>query len=484
MRIWLAAVTLMCCRATAGNWPTFAGSAERLGDNASETALINATVPNLSLLWRRELASPTAAQTVYMEQVATVNGTHDEVFQATLNGKIWALNAATGVPDWRVQLPLSQAQAGSCVAAGSGIKGTPTIDPVAGIMYVVDGNGGLHALAIGTGAEQAGYPVQVIDPVNLFNGSFNHSSPTLVGTMLYITTSGSNACENADQPYHGSVIAFDTQTQSVVNTFFAMTGTPGGGGIWGPGGALWDPVTGRLFAGTGNGMGLKVKTPLAESVVALDINANLLDSHSPDKPYVNPLGDVDFASTPTPIDVPGCAPLLSIMNKNGNLFLYLRSNLAAGPVQVMDISNGGGKSAFIGMAAYDPAAQMLFINNPIASRNGAVTNGGVALSISAPSCLLSLAWQTEYGADVFNGSTRATDPVIAGGVVWFTTGAGDSVLAFDELTGAPLWSSGSALPASVRTPVTVADGQMFVQSGGALYAWGLANPSARRLARR
>ena len=40
MRIWLAAVTLMCCRATAGNWPTFAGSAERLGDNAGETAKV------------------------------------------------------------------------------------------------------------------------------------------------------------------------------------------------------------------------------------------------------------------------------------------------------------------------------------------------------------------------------------------------------------------------------------------------------------
>jgi hypothetical protein len=199
----------------------------------------------------------------------------------------------------------------------------------------------------------------------------------------------------------------------------------------------------------------------------------VLDSDTPGSPDFKPTEDWDFGSTPTPVDAQGCPPQLAVLNKTGNMFVFQRNNLAAGATQVIDMSNGGGHGTLIGMAAYDPKMQMLFVNNPLSSKDGLVTNGGIALQVTSPSCTLNIVWQTTYGNDKFKANTRSTDPVVAGGVVWFVTGDANSVLALDEMTGAPLWSSGSAITSPTTTPVLVARGQMFVQDHGSIIAWGL-----------
>jgi outer membrane protein assembly factor BamB len=458
--------------ALASSWPTFAGSAERLGYNGNETILNSNSVPNLVLHWKMGLGGHSATQPLYIEQNKTHNGTHDEVF-TTSGAAVLALNATTGQIDWKAHLPTSQAQNAACVPVGLGILGTPTINPDARLLYVVDGNGALHALHLGDGKEDTGYPVQVIDPVNLSLGSFNHSSPTLVGGKIFITTSGRPVCEGVGSPYFGGVIAFDRKTKTVEQSFFPVSVNTGGGGIWGPGGVLYDEVTDRLFVATGNALAVPDGAPLAESVVALSGKMKVLDSFTPGPPLLKPNSDADFGSTPTPVDVQGCPPLLAALNKTGNMFVFQRNNLAAGATQILDISNGGGHGTLIGMAAYDPTTQMLFVNNPLSSKDGLFTNGAIAFQETSPSCTLNLAWQTTYGDDVFKANTRSTDPVVAGGVVWLVTGDGNSVLALNEMTGAPLWSSGSSITTPTVTPVMVEDGQMFVQDHNYIYAWGL-----------
>jgi outer membrane protein assembly factor BamB len=63
--------------------------------------------------------------------------------------------------------------------------------------------------------------------------------------------------------------------------------------------------------------------------------------------------------------------------------------------------------------------------------------------------------------------------VVADGVVWFVTGEAKSVLAFNEANGALLWNSGTQMKDPTTAPLTVANGQVFVQSGKKLYVWGL-----------
>jgi outer membrane protein assembly factor BamB len=459
--------------AIAGDWTTYAGSAQRLGYNGYETILTASAVPNVKLHWEAKTHSSSNTQPLYVEQVPTLNGTHDEVFSTTNSGMVFAFNAATGQTDWSVQLPTSQAQNAPCVTVGEGIKGTPTINPAAQMMYVVDGNGALHALQIGTGTESTGYPVQVVDPTNLALGAFNHTSPTKVADKLFITTSDRGSCEALGLPFHGGVMAFNIKTAQVENSFFPVKKPTGGGGIWGPGGAMYDPITDRLFVATGNALATPTDGRLAESIVALSVRTKVLDSDTPKGPILTKTGDYDFSSTPTPIDAQGCPPLLVALNKTGWIYVYQRNALANGPTQTMDISDGHAHGTLYGMAAYDPSAQLLFINNPLSSKDGSVTNGAIAMQVTSPSCTLGIAWQTTYGTDKFSPNTRSTDPTVAGGVVWLVTGAGKSVLALDEMTGAPLWSSGSTIRSPTTTPVLIADGQMFVQDNGKLLAWGL-----------
>src|SRR5580698_4227649 len=78
--------------AQAGNWPTFAGSAQRLGYDADETVLTPSAVPDLKVHWSINLAGKSDTQVLFIQQVATAkNGTHDEVFQTTIAGKVAAL---------------------------------------------------------------------------------------------------------------------------------------------------------------------------------------------------------------------------------------------------------------------------------------------------------------------------------------------------------------------------------------------------------
>jgi len=52
--------------------------------------------------------------------------------------------------------------------------------------------------------------------------------------------------------YHGKVVAVDVATAQRVAVWFPAGRDVVGGGIWGPGGVSVDPITGHVFAATGN----------------------------------------------------------------------------------------------------------------------------------------------------------------------------------------------------------------------------------------
>lgn len=466
---WLALAAILAVSAShAADWPSFGGGPLRQNYNPAETLLTSATVAGTTLHWHIDLGSPPATQPLFIEAVATSAGVHNEVFIATLAGTVLGINASTGAKDWSTTLPGMVVPCGRISLPGG--LGTPTIDPAAGLLYIVDRPGALHALAIGSGVENAPYPVQVIAPADAAVYAHSHTSPTLSGGMLYITTSGTPQCEG-QFPFRGSVIAVDPTQAQVTGRFYPMTGAAAGGGIWGPGGVVADPVTGRMFTATGNALTKPTYQPYAEAVLALDSGLNLLDANTPGPPALTAAGDFDFGSTPTMIDAPGCPPMLVALNKTGWLFLYNRTAIASGPVQSLRMGQGGGAGPFHGMLAYDPVLNILFMDNPGNSADGAFTHGALAMMLTAPACLLQTAWQSPFIGNIRAQST--TTPTIAGGLVWMPTGSGGSILAYNEVGGAVAWSSGTRLHGATNVPVTVADGQVFIASGNTLSAWGL-----------
>jgi hypothetical protein len=211
-------------------------------------------------------------------------GKHDVLFVATEHDSVYAFDAyrPNDAPLWHVIL-LDKKRGEEAVSAGDvqcpfiqpevGITSTPLIDLQSGTLYVlartVIGHffkdneyfQRLHAVAITTGAEKFGGPVQVTASVRgRGDGDKNgevrfdalHENPRagllLVNNAVYL--SWGSSCDVA--PYHGWIMAYDVQTlaqKAVLNV------TPDGiqGGIWASDTGLGADASGNVYVATGNG---------------------------------------------------------------------------------------------------------------------------------------------------------------------------------------------------------------------------------------
>jgi hypothetical protein len=211
-------------------------------------------------------------------------GKHDVLFVATEHDSVYAFDAyrPNDPPLWQASLldkkggeeavPASDTQC-PFIQPEVGVTSTPVIDFSTGTLYVLARmmNGHffsenqyfqrLHALAITTGAEKFGGPVQISASVRgKGNGSKNgevrfdalrenpRAALLLVNGTVYL--SWGSSCDV--DPYHGWVMAYDAQTlaqKAVLNV------TPDGseGGIWGSDTGLGADANGNVYVATGNG---------------------------------------------------------------------------------------------------------------------------------------------------------------------------------------------------------------------------------------
>jgi len=133
--------------------------------------------------------------------------------------------------------------------------------------------------------------------------------------------------------------------------------------------------------------------------------------------------------------------------------------------QIADLLGG----QFNGIPAWSEATHLLYIGNSSDSNSEEYKHGMVALSVDV-NCQLTLAWQTIAG-DNFQ---VVSPPTVAGGVVYYGTGAGSQLLAFDALSGTQLWSSNTTIQGPIYGAPMVVNGQVFVGAwDNKLYAFGL-----------
>src|SRR5439155_25013731 len=169
------------------------------------------------------------------------------LYIAAEHGDLLALEDATG----RV---VSQRNLGSQLAAYAdrpdgvfAITETPFGYRTTQSLFVAGGDGNLYALDLATGTTRAGWPVTITsDPAH----EHVWSALTLAGGALYVETA--SYCDRT--PYYGRVVKIDLPTPSVVATWYVTSAPgagPGGGGIWGWGGASVD-ASGDLYVATGN----------------------------------------------------------------------------------------------------------------------------------------------------------------------------------------------------------------------------------------
>jgi len=450
----LAIVSLTSAAAQSVDWPTYGFEPSRSSYNPQEVVLNAQNVTQLRMQWSANLGAAITAQPIVVHNAVVSNVPTELVYIGAANGVFAAFNAATGAQIWSRQLQVQNVPSCSQQPNGIfGIAGTPVHDPTTHLIYIADGAGLLYALDDASGETASGWPIQVIpDPTHEFVWG------ALSLTNGRVLVENASYCDIA--PYNGYVFSVDPVAIHIADTF-AVTVNNDGGGIWGYGGAAVDPITQAIYVATGNGLSSET-SGFSEDVIRLDPTLNVEAAN-----YAGFVGgDVDYGATPFLYSTP-CNDQVAAVNKSGVLVTYNRDSIDAGPLQKLQISNGGGP--LIGDFAEDPTAGLFYVANADNSPGGPYNHGLLAFEVNG-SCQLQLAWQNPIG---INGDGPMSSPTAIAGVVFDASGPGNTLYALDSHTGAPLWSS-SVFNGPVFVAPAVTGGQVFIGAwDDHLYAFGV-----------
>jgi hypothetical protein len=391
------------------------------------------------------------AQPLYVPRVDVPGkGIHDIVYIATEHDSVYAFDAAgqPAEPLWHVSF--LHADAGT-VPAGDvrcpfiqpeiGITPTPAIDIRSGTIYVLARTREragfmqsryvqrLHALAITTGAEKFGGPVEIQASVaGTGAGGSNGAVPfdplralpraglLVAGGQVYLTWASS--CDVG--PYHGWLMAYDEMTlkqTAVLNTSPDSSES----GIWQSDNGPAADAEGNVYVVTGNG-DFDAATggrDYGDSVMKVSLAGNRLavrDYFTPANEKLLNAKDLDIGSGGPVLlpDQPGAHPhLLLVGGKDGRLFVLDRDRLGrhapdnASPSLQAVVFSGGIYSP----VAYWNGHVYIWASNdylsdfsltggalpsePSARSTQKLTNPGAPLAISAEGARNAVVWAIE-----------------------------------------------------------------------------------------
>jgi hypothetical protein len=492
----------------------------RDGANTREYALTTANVNSTSFgkLFSCPVDGAVYAQPLWVANLQVAGVRHNVLFAATQHDSLYAFDADAHpcVPLWQASLIDAAhgaaggetAVAGNLVGSGGdgitpevGVTGTPVIDPVAGILYVVsksvDATGTtfyqrLHAIDLATGNEKGGSPVLIAatypgtgdgTATTTFNARQQNQRAglALVNGVVYIAW----ASHEDHTPYYGWLVGY-TYNGSAFTRSATLNVTPnvGQGGIWMSGGAPSADSAGHLYVITGNGVfdATNRSAPnndYGDSLLQLTPGLTVSSYFTPSDEASDNANDVDFGA--------------------GGAALVL--NLGSGPPQHLVV--GGGKDGTLYLlngdsmgGSGDGNARQFFPNGAGIFATGAFWNN--TLYIAGLNQPLS-AYAFNPGSLLFSTTAAANSPTAFGfpgsspsisatgttsnGIVWAldnahyctpqSSGCGPAVLhAYNaaslasELWNSALTGADNAGNAVRFTVPTVANGKVYVGTRG------------------
>jgi len=268
---------------------TYHNEATRTGVNTQEFALTpsNVHTSTFAELFSCAVDAPIYPQTLWVANLSIAGGTHNVIFTATSHDTVYAFDADANpcVMYWSKRLVPSGETWPTALDIGSqdiqpdvGIVGTPVIDPLTKILYVVtktktlgtNANGPgqchqrLHALSLVDGSETSHGPIELTSSITVpgsgdgSNGTLLPFDPfrenqrpglALVNGTVYVAW-GSH---NDQTPWHGWLIGFNASDLRIKPILFNATPNGTGAGIWMAGGAPSVDSNNNIYAITGNG---------------------------------------------------------------------------------------------------------------------------------------------------------------------------------------------------------------------------------------
>lgn len=209
-------------------------------------------------------------------------GKHDVIYVATEHDSVYAFDAYgnPATPLWRVSfltlgvttIPESDVEC-FFIRPEVGITSTPVIDLKTGTLYVLartktehvfspsEYHQKLHALAITSGAEKFGGPIEILATVNgkgdgsssgnvAFDPLRENPRAALLLSNGTVYLSWASSCDVG--PYHGWVIAYDAYSLKA-KAVFNDSPDADDGGIWASDTGIAADQDGNVYAATGNG---------------------------------------------------------------------------------------------------------------------------------------------------------------------------------------------------------------------------------------
>jgi outer membrane protein assembly factor BamB len=381
-------------------WTTWGDSPLRQS-RASSSALTRANAKKLKLAWSRPLGGTGAAQPLYLRRIVSGGKRRDIYVAASESGRVSAFDARSGKLLWSRELGSIETGCLQMPKGVFGVTGTPVYDPAGGYLYVA-ATDRLWALNVHDGAPRGGWPIAL--PIDQFHEHVWGAIALANGHVYFAIAS---YCDR--RPYSGRVFSVSTTSGALDHTWTAVTtpgGEPGGGGIWGWGGVA---VTsdGHIWAASANAnisSGADEATDHAESVVELSSSLALLgSSHAPGMPH---RGDFGFGSTPIVFNAGACGALVAAEGKDGAVYLWRRSKLAAGPIQRLVLAF---PATLYGSPAWDPKTQQLFLTS---TQGYAGQPAGLDALAVTKKCRLRRTWTKGLGGQLSSVPTVANNTVI------------------------------------------------------------------------
>jgi len=537
-------VLLLACLAAvpmgAADWVTHSGDFQRTGWQKDEIKISKDTLKNIQLLYKIKLE--TKQRSVYslygpliVERAITDRGFKEIAFVAGAGNDLFAVDADLGRLlwkkhfDWHAEVPETQQETFLCPGGltawpvvqpspqrGRG-QGAPPAAPARGVapaggtpptqrgggnpfavraIYVLSGDGDLHAVNINTGDDLAP-PMKFLPP----NGK--PYSLALVNNVIYtITGQGCGGTPN-------SVYSLDLADPAKA----VRSWRSGSGGLWGTAGPAIG-ADGTIYAETGDGQYDVATNRYANSVVALTSKElKLKDRYTPSNAEWLWKRDLDMNVTPVVFPYKG-RDLIVGSGKEGRFFMLDSASLGGAdhrtPLYRSDlISNEGvdfaGAGTWGSLATWEDAAGTRWVLAPVWGpkhpnakfpiSNGETNVGTIAafkIEERAGKPVMTSVWTAR------NMVTPAA-PAVANGLV-FALATGEWVrqandregglyqadvraqksapavlYILDAATGKEMWSSGSQVTSFAHNgELTIANGRVyFTTYDNTLYCFGI-----------
>ena len=488
-----AAVSLT---AAAVDWPQFGCDATHSGSNPFESAITPSNVASLVPLYAAPVTLPATVDSapVYASGVTTAGGVRNLLFLLAVDrsygcsqtGTLLAIDAADGSTVWSKQTTGCQP-----------VTASPAIDPGDLFVYSYGLDGKAHKYQIGDGTEivTGGWPEVITLKSNVEKGA---SGLTIAGNgaarYLAVVTDGYIGDQGN---YQGHLVSINLATgaQVVFNamcsdqTIHFSTGVndcaAAQSGIWGRGGATFNPATNRVYIATGNGQFNANSGGFnwGDSVLALapdgtGAGAGLpRDSYTPTNYQSLQDSDSDLGSTSLAIlPAPAGSAITHLGMQVGKDFRMRLINLdnmsgagapghVGGELQLLPVPQGGGGMREQPAVWVNPANQSTWVF--VANVAGI---SGIKLGLNVDQPRLVTQWTK---------TTAATSPVIAHGVLYSASACtgGTCVVARNPTTGDLLWTSPFIGGVHWQSPIIV-DGAVYITDNNAkLWKFGLNQPA-------